>query len=142
MRLSTVSEELVTHLKNCSIEKQRFASLLACKAALKLNNVDNMIVVASVDFLEKNHFLTVQQRNELDRLVAELDNQYFELQENSEKETEVMSLIYFGQARAISALSFAGVEDAFIAATEAIYEASMSIDDRDAILTLVKNSLG
>lgn len=142
MRLTAESEELVTQLKNCSIEKQRFASLLACKVALKLNNVDNMIVVASVDFLEKNHFLTVQQRNELDRLVAELDNQYFELQENSEKETEVMSLIYFGQARAISALSFAGVEDAFIAATEAIYEASMSIDDRDAILTLVKNSLG
>ena len=141
MRLNIVSEELVTQLSNCSVEKQRFLSLLVCKAVLKLNHVENMSVESAVNFLEKNHFLTNQQRNELDHLVAELDNQYFELQENpANEDSEVRTLLYFGQARAISALSFAGMEDAFIAVSEAIYEALKSIDDRDVILTLVKNS--
>ena len=142
MRLNTLSSELVAMLKNCNIEKQRLVSLLACKAVLKLNHVENMTVISSVNFLEKNRFLTDQQRNDLDYLVAELDNQYLKIQENpTDDDSEVKSLLYFGQARAISALSFAGMEDAFIAASEAIYEASMSIDDQEVILTLVKSSL-
>jgi hypothetical protein len=142
MRLDTISPELVTLLRNSSPEKQRFVSLLACKEVLMLNDVYDINVLSFIDHIGRNSSLSKEERNLLESLVSDLDDKYFDLQENPKDENSINnSMVFFGQARAISALSFAGIEDPFSAAAESIYEASMAVDDGNLILSLVKSAL-
>jgi hypothetical protein len=48
----------------------------------------------------------------------------------------------FGQARAVAALAFAGGEDAFQAATEAVYEAAATTDHKEELTAQILSVLG
>ncbi|GKT02418.1 hypothetical protein AVKW3434_23535 [Acidovorax sp. SUPP3434] len=67
----------------------------------------------------------------MNNLSGQLDRTYFELQEQAEinPDFQADALRLFGQARAIAAIAFAGEKDFLVAAMEAIYEASATVDD-------------
>ena len=87
--------------------------------------------------------MSTDQKATLDGLAGRLDDEYFELQEAAEdgKATADDYMRPFGQARAVSALSFAANRDAFEAATEAIYEAATATDDKDELIADVMKTL-
>lgn len=90
------------------------------------------IVVESLKQLCLGNKLMAEQVSRLDVLAAQLDEQYFDLQEslNEGQGLDVKVLRLFSQARVVSALSLAGGDDSLMTATEAIYEASSAVDDR------------
>jgi len=142
-RLETLSPELVRKLQNTTTEKQRAATLAACEFAVTHATVDYPLVDKSLEKLRSSGVLNPKEIAELDALAAQLDEEYFTLQEAAE-EGRVGAGDYmrvFGRARAVAALSFAGGEDPFHAATDAIYEASATTDDKIEFVVYVQSML-
>ncbi|WP_207282555.1 hypothetical protein [Pseudomonas sp. FW300-N2F2] len=132
MRLEMVQKNLVEKLKISSEEQRRSAVKVACDLAFQACPVDVPIVVESLRQLCLGNKLTAEQVSGLDILVAQLDEQYFDLQDslNDGQNSDVKVLRLFSKARVVSALSLAGGENSLMTATEAIYEASSAVDDR------------
>lgn len=132
MRLEEVEKSLVEKLKVANEEQRRSAVKVACELAFQACPVDVPIVVESLKQLCLGNKLTAEQVSRLDVLAAQLDEQYFDLQEslNEGQGLDVKVLRLFSQARVVSALSLAGGDDSLMTATEAIYEASSVVDDR------------
>lgn len=132
MRLEEVEKGLVEKLKVASEKQRRSAVKVACELAFQACPVDGPIVVESLKQLCLGSKLTAEQVSGLDNLAAQLDEQYFDLQDSQNEgqnlDAEVLRL--FSQARVVSALSLAGGEDSLMTAAEAIYEASSAVDDR------------
>jgi len=143
IRLETVAENLAAKLEAASSEQQRKASVVACELALQATSLNMPIVSESLEQLRKNGKLSQERIAELNDLVAQLDGRYFDIQDKAESNAalETEALRFFSQARVVSALSFAGGENALVAAKESIYEASMSFDDNSGFLAVVENSL-
>lgn len=139
MRLETVAKDLAARLRTATPSQQRAASLVACQLALQAAPMDTSVVSAAVEELRDQGVLSIQRVTELNALVAQLDQAYFDLQDRSEDEPDLQpkALRLFGQARAVSALSLAGGGDALAAAMEAIYEASVTVDDASRIYDAV-----
>lgn len=134
-RLETLSPDLAVKMQRASAAKQRAASLAACEFAISHAKVEHPLVKQALKKVRAAGVLTPKEKAELDALAAQLDEEYFALQEAAE-EGQASSEDYmrvFGQARAVAALAFAGGEDAFQAATEAIYEAAATTDDKEEL---------
>lgn len=131
MRLDAVAKNVAEKLKAASSEKQRSICLLACQLALDAAPIDSPLILEALELLRQKGVLPANKVEELNKLVVQLDEQYFDLQEKAEDDpsAKIESMRLFSQARAVSALSFAGNENALIAAMEAIYEASATVDD-------------
>ena len=143
MRLEMVEESLVEKLKVVSGEQRRRAVKVACELSLQAYPVEVSIVAESLRYLQSGNKLTTDQVSGLDALAAQLDEKYFDLQDNLDEgqNLNVEGLQLFSQARAVSALSLAGGEDSLMAATEAIYEASSAVDDGTHIFKAVLSVL-
>jgi hypothetical protein len=76
-------------------------------------------------------------------LAAQLDAKYFDLQDRlgEGRNLNREGLQLFSQARVVSALSLAGRENSLMTATEAIYEASLAVDDGTHIFKAVLSVL-
>jgi len=87
--------------------------------------------------------LSQERIAELNELAIQFDDKYFDIQDKAEDNVALQteSLRLFSQARAVSALSFAGGEDALVAAMESVYEASMAFDDNSKFFATVEDSL-
>jgi membrane-bound lytic murein transglycosylase B len=142
MRLEAVAKDLVEKLKKASPEQQRRAVLIACQIALDAAQIENPAILNAFDQLQRHKVFSQKQIEDLSNLAEYLDEQYFELQADAEGDsnTQKKALNFFTQARMASALSFAGADNALMAAMEAIYEASATCDD-DRIFKVVENTL-
>ncbi len=131
MRLETVARDLSERLRKASPKQQQAASFAACQFALQAASVDAPIALESVEQLRQQGTLSIQRVTELTDLAEQLDSKYFDLQEQAEINPDLQAdaLRLFGQARAIAAVAFAGGKDVLTAAMEAIYEASVTVDD-------------
>lgn len=131
MRLETVAQDLSERLRKASPKQQHAASIAACQLALQAASVDEPIALESLEQLRQQGTLSIQRVTELIALAEQLDSEYFELQDQSEinQVFQADALRLFGQARAIAAIAFAGGKDVLTAAMEAIYEASVTVDD-------------
>ena len=142
-RLETLSPDLAGKLRRASAAKQRAAGLAACEFAVSHAKVEHALVEKALEKVRAAGVLTPKEKAELDALAAQLDEEYFALQEAAEEgrasTEDYMGL--FGQARAVAALAFAGGEDALQAATEAIYEAAATTDDRQELAALIESAL-
>lgn len=143
MRLETIASDVVAKLQVASPEQQRAASLIACQLALQVAPIEAPVVSEALAQLNQEGVLTQLRIAELNALAAKLDSKYFDLQDMAEEESPMKNeaLLFFSQARAVSALSFAGGKDAYIAAMETIYEASMTVDDSRKICDVVLSVL-
>ena len=139
MRLEIAEKDVAKKLRLANPTQQRAASLVACELALEAAAIENPDVLSAIEQLKRDKQLTKEVLSELNALAAQLDEEYFDLQDRSEDDPsiQVESLRLFGQARAVKALSFAGGEDSLVAAMEAIYEASATVDDGSKIFEAV-----
>jgi hypothetical protein len=138
-RLETIAKDLAEKLEMSDSGIQRKASIAACELALQAASLEAPIISESLEQLRQNKQLTQKRIAELSDLSAQLDERYFNTQNNAALQTK--ALRFFSQARAVSALSFAGGEDALVAAMESIYEASMVFDDNSNFFAVVKGAL-
>lgn len=131
VRLEIFEKHLAEKMKVASEEKRRSAVRVACELAVQNCPVDLPVVDESLRQLLSGYKLSFEQVSKLERLAAQLDEEYFNLHEsqNEERELSPQALHLFSQARAVSALAFAGRDDSTESAIEAIYEAATAIND-------------
>lgn len=143
MRLETVAEDLAIKVRTATPFQQRRVCLIACQLALQATKINLPIITNAIEEMRVQGVLSNQRIEELNNLVDQLDNLYFDLQEKSEldPESQLQSMLYFSQARAVSALSFAGGREVLTAAMESIYEASVIFDDPGIIFNAVTLNL-
>lgn len=142
-RLETLSLSVATKLRRASPEKQRRACLVACELAIASVQLRHSLVSDSLQTLRSGGVSTPQERSRLDALAAQLDEEYFKLQEASEpgQPTTHASLLTFSQARAVSALSFA-LSGTIDAASKSIYEAAAAIGENNStFLSAVESAI-
>jgi hypothetical protein len=141
--LEDLSPDLASTLQRASAAKQRAAALVACEFAISRAGAEHPLVDRTLKTLRAAGVLLPEEKAELDTLAAQLDEDYFALQEAAEEERASTEgyLKVFGQARAVAALACAADEDALRAATEAIYEATATADDKEALLSRILSAL-
>jgi hypothetical protein len=142
-RLETASEQLAQELRHASVAKQRAATLRACELALQDADVGDAQVQLGLDQLREKGRLTAEARLRLKALADEADENYFDLQEKAPDSRKAQEDYrrFFRQARALSALYFAGEDDVLAGAMESIYEASVAVDDKDGFYKSVRTAL-
>ena len=146
-RLETASKDLSARLAASEPMQQRRGSIVACELAIQATGLDIPVISESLEQLRQDGKLSQERIAELNKLANQLDEKYFDIQdalgdntENS-KVLQVESLQFFGQARAVSALEFAGAENTFDAAMESIYEASAIFEDRNGFFSKIEKTL-
>jgi len=142
-RLETLSSDLVAKLRRASTAKQHAAAVAASELAVAKATVQHPLVDKVLRQLRAGHIFTPQERAEIDALAAQLDEEYFNLQEAAEagKAPAEDYLRTFAKARAVAALSFAG-GDAPEAAADSIYEAAAAVgDDKSELFSLIESTL-
>ncbi|WP_460095864.1 hypothetical protein [Pseudomonas sp. S3_C01] len=82
MRLEMVEKNLVEKLKVASEERRRNAVKVACELVFQACPVDVPIVIESLRQLCLGNKLTTEQVSGLEDLAAQLDGQYFDLQDS------------------------------------------------------------
>lgn len=142
-RLETLLPDLAGKMRRASTTKQRAASLAASEFAIDRAKIGHPLVVNALGKMRATGILTPKDRAELDALAAQLDEEYFALQEAAEAGQAGIEdyMRPFRQARAVAALAFAGGEDALQAAEEAIYEAAATTDDKEDLAASVQSAL-
>jgi hypothetical protein len=98
---------------------------------------------AALAALDDGRFGATEERGAILGVVDDLDEVAWDLQERSERREASQGeyLAAFRRARAASAIASALDPDAFVAATEGIYEAEAAISDLDAIRSIVAGGL-
>lgn len=143
--LALLSLELDTKLREAGPAKQRAACLVACQFAVAKAGIQSPVVATALAELQAGKVFSPNLKAELDALVEQLDDQYFDLKDAAEagmadpRQWQDM----FVKARAVAALSNAGDEDAYKAAGESIYEAAFTIldDNKEELFALVESVL-
>lgn len=139
IRLETLSPEFVEKLSKASAASQRAAALAASQFAVSETKLDHPSIKEALDELQTMGFLTPGKKAELEALVEELDNKYFDLQDSHPGEAiSAEALLAFSQARAVAAVLSAATEAPFEAAAEAIYEAAAASDNQEGLLSLIE----
>lgn len=131
MRPGMLDKNLTETMKVVSEEKRRSAARVASELVFQICPVDRPVVHESLKQLLSGYKLSIEQVSELEGLAGELDEEYFNLHDSQPEEIELnpQALHFFSQARAVSALAFAGKDDSIESTAEAIYEAASAIDD-------------
>ncbi|MGY4495843.1 hypothetical protein [Pseudomonas sp. TE3610] len=141
MRLRTIESALVDRLGCATGEKRRDAVRVACELALQIASVDALPIGALVAQLTAGTKFTPEQLAGLRGLIDALDGNYFSSQEVGDENSDSAAVATFSQARAISALFYAGGVQTFTAITEAIYEAGLAVDDPQYVFDAVRAAL-
>lgn len=143
VRLKALYPDLVDKLRSASDTKQRKAGLAASEFAISHAALEHPLVNRTLEKVRATGILTPKEKVEIDGLAEKFDDEYFAMQEAAEH-GQTSSDDYmqsFSKARAVAALSFAGSENAFEAATEAIYEAAATTDDQEELSALIQSVL-
>jgi len=142
-RLQTLAPNVSDVLKNSSAAKQRAAAVAACQFAVLRTDIGDSIVQTALQSLITTGGLEPPLKADIEARVARLDREYFDLQDATESDRLVAedSLKTFGQARAAAAILAASSEDPFEAASEAIYEAAVSVNDPEPLFSLIAVAL-
>ena len=83
MRINFSTPKLANQLRAIGQIEQRAAAIFASEFALLATPVDSLLVANALENLKKNRRHTQETSSSLKSLVTQLDNKYFELQENA-----------------------------------------------------------
>jgi len=143
--LQQIAPDLSKRLRGETEGRLRAVSVAVCRFAVESVGLHSPIVRDALERLEKGKGVPVNLRRELEKLVEDLDECYYDLDKAVEKgraKSEDVDLA-FNRARAASAVLEACREDAFVAATECVYEAWAATDQNtNAVRRLVIETLG
>ena len=84
-RLDSSAPDLADKLRRASLDKQRAAGVMACEFVITQAKLVHPLVVQALEKVRGDGVLTEEERAELDSLSAQLDEQYFVLQEAAEE---------------------------------------------------------
>lgn len=142
-RLRTIAPDLEDQLRRATAQRQRALAIAAARYALRVMSVDDGQFVHVLSALDRNGVLSPEDKRTLNELVEKLDDEYFALSDSTESENAVTgpALLAFRKARAVSAVLFAGNDDSFDAASEAIYEATATTDDQREFFKFIEGVL-
>jgi hypothetical protein len=121
LRLDSISPNLAGAYREANDDQRRRAAFATCSAAVAQAGLQGREVDAALAVLRHEGTEQSDIREKLDRLAAQLDEQYLTLSEEAEAITPEVS-IAFRKARAAAALAFALSSDSG-RLDEAIYEA-------------------
>jgi hypothetical protein len=117
--------------------------MAACEFALNVAYSSSLDLSEIVDKLKGGKSLSSKEVEKLERLADELDDKYFKVQDEPETYCELGAdaLVFFSQARAVSALALWGKGDSLLSSCESIYESMAAVSDGDALVNVVLLSL-
>jgi hypothetical protein len=121
LRLDSISQNLAGAYREANDDQRRRAALATCSAAIAQAELQRDEVDAALAVLRHEGTEQADMRQKLDRLAAQLDEEYFKLSEEAETTTPE-ALLTFRKARAAAALAFALSPDPG-QLHEAVYEA-------------------
>jgi len=121
IRLDSISLNLARAYREANDEHRRRVVLATCSAAVAQAGLQGDEVDAAFGFLRNEKIEQPDLRQRLDRLAAQLDDEYFKLSEEAET-APPEALLIFRKARAAAALGFALSSDPG-QLHEAVYEA-------------------
>lgn len=139
-RLESVSPDLYQILRSCPPAALRSCAITAAKIALDETGGQDESTKAVFQQIESGKYGDSSLSREVQKESDESEDRYFkaeEAEDNGDAPLNTESLVYFSRARALSAVVYAGSENAFSGAVEAIYEAISSVDDRSVVLNPV-----
>jgi hypothetical protein len=139
MRLNSKNPGIVQRLKQATKEQQRNAAIAAAEWALHQSNLGDAELMGISSKIRIVDAISPGDKVKLEVLIEQFDDEYFQAQDEGLEEAEYLDK--FSKARAVSALLFAGGDDAFNAAAEAIYEALVSTQNDSQLLDLVTKIL-
>jgi hypothetical protein len=124
--------ELAAELRRSSVEKRRAAALAACEYAVAQAQIVHPLVMDALSRLRAGEDIG-EKRKDLDNLVEQLDQEYFDLADAFREARAGMSDYQkpFAKARAVASLLYAFDPNPYEAASEAIYEAAAVTDEDD-----------
>lgn len=135
-RLDSIAAVVANHFRQASSSKRRQAALVACEHAATTVGLTAREAGEALAVLRGAAAPDRLLRQQLERLAAELDDEYFRLSEDGDPARKHESLQLFSKARATFALAFAlSEDDAHL--HEAIYEAIVAMDDPSDLTYLV-----
>jgi hypothetical protein len=143
-RLGLVAPDLVNDLDQQEPPVLRAVTTRVVHLAVDRTRLVSDAALVALAALDECRFGQSEEREATLRLVDDLDEVAWDLQERSERgdASQAEYLAAFCRARAASAIAFALDADAFVAATEGIYEAQAAISDLDAIRSIVGGAAG
>jgi hypothetical protein len=137
-RLESISPRLAKRLLEASPQQLRSAARAAAEFARERIGEPSDAVTAAWERLRDRNELSPGERWELESALSTLDCQYLDLMDRFEADAAEPLLnaarAKFANARAVATLLAAFADDAFEAASEATYEASMITDEHRAVL--------
>lgn len=142
-RLETIDSKLSKRLKQVPSRQLRIAALAVFEAALERIGLRDPTIDKGLEALRSERDYDPQLRKQVKSLVERLDEIQWNLQDMREEgnASESQYLAAFSQARIANALYFALDRDAYVAATETIYEANAAVDDLEGLKKIISSIL-
>lgn len=139
MRLQSKAPDVVRRLTLATSLQRRNIAIAAAEWALRMNDLNDLELINAAKQLREHGRFSTDATSKLEELIKKFDDEYFDAEDSGAAEEASMQL--FGRARAVSALLYAGSDDALIAAKEAVYEAWVATHDEKPLLDLVRSYL-
>lgn len=140
-RLELIAPELSAVLRKATAETQRAVSLAVCNFAMSRNGLIHPALQEGIHAIREGRYGDRRVADLLKRLVEELDEKYFDLQDAADDSDDPEAVAAFRRARTANAFLFAVKEDAHEAATEAAYEAHAATEDLEGLRQTILASL-
>lgn len=137
LRLDSVSPALAEAFRHAPPALRKSAARVAAELAVSKAGLQGEEITAAIERLRHDKPVDSALRQQLERLAARFDEEYFLLAEQGDATKEPDALRLFSKARAASALAFAVSEDSG-QLHEAVYEAITAMEDAAGCVTAVK----
>lgn len=142
-RLELISKDLSHQIEQATDKRRRIVSQAVCEYIIAKVTLNHQLIGESLHALKVGNWGDQELLSRMEVLVADLDDEYFNLQEKSDEGIidEHVYLDAFQKARAANAVFFALKRDSLEAARESIYEACAAVDDPQEIINTAFTSL-
>jgi len=139
-RLDSVSPTLADLFRQAPAERRRHAALIACEQAASASGLIGKSVTRAFEALKAERSIDASSFQELEKLAADLDEQYLGAAEGSEVRQGGEALRLFSLARAASALVLASSTD-HAQLHESLYEAISALEFPVKLIHLLEEAL-
>jgi hypothetical protein len=147
--MESISKSLGKSLCDATAVRQRFACFVASEFAVRKVGITSPSVELTLNLIKSSQPISVELYHDLSAMKNRLDSAYYALKKAADNgyDTTGEWKRAFSQVRAVASLSSAVLstfenEETFDRCSEAIYEASKSVDCNEELLAIVLSALG
>lgn len=143
-RLQLIAKDVLGELVSADGSRLRRVAAAICKFAIERAGLESHLVNEAMRYLVSGQAVPMRIRTDLEDLVDQLDETYFDLKEVAEATNKGDETWHpmFHKARAAAAVLFACEEDPLRAASESAFEANAAAhDDTEALKKVMLESL-